>query len=107
MSLFNCFGGFSFRGFSFVSVLVGLFSWFVLHNQDATVFFGLAALISLMVHCNRKDTTDELRDMERHFDTAIEQLSNDQSRDRQDLYNYVDSAVRDYSVDCSSKNCKR
>lgn len=48
---FSNFGssGFSFRGFAIVSAVASLFSWFVLNHTNATVFFALAAGLSLLV----------------------------------------------------------
>ena len=96
MSLFNCLGGFSFRTFAFATIVAGLFSWFVLHNTDATVFFGVAALISLVVYINQKTANDR-------FDEVYRQIE-DQNRanglDREALYRYID----DRADECMTKS---
>jgi hypothetical protein len=89
MSLFNCLGGFSFRTFAIATIVAGLFSWFVLHNTDATVFFGIAALISLVVHTQSKSIEDR-------FDGVYRQMDDNHTaheRTHEALYRYVDDRI--------------
>lgn len=89
MSLFNCFGGFSFRNFAYATVVAGLFSWFVLHNTDATVFFGIAALLSMFAYSNHKNLDCRFDDVYRQ----IEENHRGNSHERDAMYRYIDERM--------------
>jgi len=91
MNLFNCIGGFSFRNFAYANIVAGLFSWFVLHNTDATVFFGIASLISLCVWAHLKSTTDRFDEVYRQIDDN----ARGNERERESMYRYIDENIRD------------
>lgn len=94
MSLFsNCFGGFSFRNFAYVNVAAGLFSWFVLHNTDATVFFGIAALISMFVYSANKSLDCRIDEIYRQMDDT----NRGTSREHEAIYRYIDDRVDECS----------
>lgn len=45
----NIFGGFSFKMFSYTSIIATAFCWFVLANHDAASFFGVLSVLGLLV----------------------------------------------------------
>lgn len=97
MNLFNL-GGFSVRNFAIVSILAGLFSWFVLHNTDATVFFGVAALIALVVVNHNNNTNNQLEEVYRTMDTNVRDVNDDLNgirREHDTIYRYIDDSLRD------------
>ena len=92
MSLFsNCFGTFSFRNTAIVGVIAGLFSWFVLHNTDATVFFGIASLVSLLVYTNQKRSNDRFDEVYRQID----ENHRSNAHDHEAVYRYIDDRVEE------------
>lgn len=91
MSFFNSIGGFSFRNFAYATIVAGLFSWFVLHNNDATVFFGIASLISLCVWAHLKSTIDRFDDVYRQIDDTHRNIE----RDVESLHRYVESRTNE------------
>lgn len=91
MSFFNCLGGFSFRNFAYATIVAGLFSWFVLHNTDATVFFGIASLISLCVWTHQKSTTDRFDEVYRQIDDNLR----GNEREHESMYRYIDENLRE------------
>lgn len=97
MNLFNL-GGFSMRNFAIVSILAGLFSWFVLHNTDATVFFGVAALIALVVVNHSNSTNNQFDEVYRTMDTNVRDVNDDLNgirREHDTIYRYIDESLRD------------
>jgi hypothetical protein len=94
MNLFsNCLGGFSFRNFAYVNVVAGLFSWFVLHNTDATVFFGIAALISMFVQNAHKSLDCRIDEIYRQMDDTHRGTS----REHESIYRYIDERIDECS----------
>ncbi len=105
--------GFVYRAFGFVSVLGAAFSWFVLKNNDATLFFTSVAVGMLGFHTWKKSQDDRffhytdsvdrrLSDMESDINHRFETVHSRQSsniedcrRDIDTVYRYIDDATGD------------
>jgi hypothetical protein len=101
--LTSVFGRFSFRNLSFVFVAAALFSWFVLGHVNASVFFGVASLISMFAHCNHLNDENRFTDIYR----AIEDNYAGNGREHDSLYRYIDDRFEEVNRDIQTLENKK
>lgn len=97
--MFDVLNRFSFYSFAILSVLAGLFSYFVLHNNEATVFFGVATIACLLIHVAHRRNENELTHLEQNFNDRMDNFSRDQDA----IYRYIDDRFSSCENSCKAK----
>lgn len=61
---------------TFLAVLATLFSWFVLHHKDATVFFAVLGFVSAVIGMFNNSIQSNFNDSYRWIDDRISDIQN-------------------------------
>ena len=89
---------FSYYAFAILCVAAGLFSYFVLSHNNATAFFGVAAIACLFISGAKVQRENEFEAVYRSINDHAEGCR----RDNDAIYRYVDDRIAECGETCKA-----
>ena len=86
-------GGFLYRAFGFVSVVASAFSWFVLNNNDAAMFFGVVAVGMLAYHTWKKSQDSRFFNFVDSVNSRLNEAESDINHRFEKVYSTINDEV--------------